>query len=542
MTSWIHYGEYLLWWKRLYLTFLLELDLGYAPGLAKEPSKRLNTRGRCHIQETSDLINKRGKWIRGLVVIYWIGYLGWQLWIFFHMNADFYDAFDNLRDARALTGTHLGYQIFRPPLIPILHAPLQKALDLFHTGAVARLRIPHLFQCLLSIGCLIAVFRYLRLSFSSGWAHLGIILFSLNRLTIHYFGAVLSDIPSALFLVLFLQEWDANPILAAVALGCCLLTRWSMPALLLAALVWQAIGKEGAFIPRLKTAAFGILISIGICGAVYCLMGGLSPILVLRLLATYGLSVFQGAGDSHSFPYWTYFRGLYKSAGILSIVFFLVGLRASLQKEGAAHRLAAVLLIFYVCLMSVIGFKEIRYLYCVLPFFYCLVLLGLTRIYSRFGRFIPSSAHLPLTVLLVAVSGIGAMEEWSRFRDPAYTDPILFDTFNAVENNIRPGAKIFWTGSAYSLYPKNHIFIPEDPYYYLFHTPNPGSLEYLLGRQVPSMDDAVLKTVRDGDIMIRSPRRHLMFGVPWDATENHIEVVQRSGTQWKRLAILPKGS
>jgi hypothetical protein len=502
---------------------------------------------------------------------YWTGYLALQCRIFGGMRLDYFDAYHNLQNARQLAGADVGYQAFRPPLVPLLHAPLQKLLDLLGAGLGSRICAPHLLQCALTMACLFCVYRYLRLFFPPAWAHLGTVLMSMNRMTIHYFGFVLGDIPSALFLVLFLSLQSprhpaekGRPLLSSLALLACLLSRWNMPMapfLLLgagsAAWIWH--GR-----PRPQRAALGrlaLICALGLSGwvavyvALYQHVYGFGWIASVRLFAGALHIAYQTQGVSQSFL--TYAEGLLISAGPVAALAALNGLWLALKDPREELFLHGIFFLAFVAVLNFgIGHKEFRYLYTVLPLFYGLVVAGLRGWQEKLrSPRLAAARFLGAGVLLASVLA-GASQEWLNFRDPIYRDTMQLDLVRAIRAHSGKQTRLFWTGTAYAMLPQEHQLSPRDAFYYIYHVPCAGSLAYLAGQPVyhirlemlknkPALPlsrrDADLGDLREGDLVITAPARFYVNAAPLGPDLNSLGLHIWTQGALKKVAELPAG-
>lgn len=429
---------------------------------------------------------------RAALAGYWAAYLSAQLWVALRLRVDYNDAFDYLRNARRLTGEGVGFGVYHAPMTALLHAPLQLLLS----SDLSRVVAPHLYQLLLSAALLAVFYRYLRLSFAAPVAHLGAVLFSLDRMVVHYFCPVMSELPCALFLVstlLLLEKKKWAP--AALALAACLLSRWSMMYLPAALLGWDLTARGEDVPRRLAVYAAGAALAAAACVAVYSLALGGGVATTLRGLA-YTMRVLASV-LSPAEPLWKDPLSLWLSAGPAACA--LAGLGLARLRDDERTRFNATLLALALALPALaVGHREPRFLIQALPFFYYLAAAGIERALTL------KKLRLELALAaLAAVSGFGAAREISRYADPVYAD----DSILALARSSRkPGARVYWDGKDFTRGPAGgYVFAPGDGGFYVYDVPSAPSLAYLLGDHVYPLDVEGVPPPRPGDVIVRGP-------------------------------------
>lgn len=424
-----------------------------------------------------------------------------------------------------------GYDVFRTPLIPLLHAPLQAILNALDVGMAVRLWFPHALQCVLTALCLLILYRFLRIRFSAGWAQLGVVLFSMNRLTVHYFGSVMPDIVSAaLFAALLLAIETDRWQLGAVSMAASVASRWNMPVPIAGAFFLDVWRRRRIELRWLASIAAGAALFFCAYAIIYHRAVGLPWLRSIGFLKWMVQGMYETNQQSESS--WTYAKALAAASGVVLIP-FLWGAWRAVRERSKPLRFYLALFVFYgVAMTFAIGHKESRYLFPILPAFYVLALSGLQTAQKKWRFAAPA---------VLALAAAGAVWEWSRFLDPVFRNTIVLDTAVVLRDNSTPQTRLFWTGSVLSLYPERPVFIAEDPFYYLYTVPHPGAIEYLLDRTVPTMNSELFKTIRPGDLMVRTPHRPYIPGMPWEPDDGRIEIVRWNGKAWKPLVAFQTG-
>ncbi len=471
--------------------------------------------------------------VPGAAALYWSLYAAFQLRWSLTTRVDYYDALEFLRNARRLAGDQVGYSPTRPPMLPLLHAPLQAILDLARAPLAARLIAPHLLQDAVGAALLWCLYRYLRPRAGPAWAQAATILFSLNRMTLHYFGSVLADLPCALFLLLFLLARRRKPgptLLSGAALTACLLCRWN--AALLAAAVLAGLALDGRDRRQLlgaavTAAAAGVAAALTVV-ALYHRVFALAWPAAASGAGRDFLSALRDVGGYHD-PARLYVAAVIASSGLLLPLAFFAGAAESGRFDGV------VFLSFAGAMAVLIHYKEARYLVPVLPFLYAAGAIGLKRLWDAIP---PASALRPTFAAAVAAAALWpAAREAAALRDGAvYGNPVLLQTASLVARQA--GAhRVFWEGQAYSDYSRDRTFVAGDRFYYVYHVPSPVALGYLTGRTIWRAGGAPQS---DGDLLVKAPRRVFISGEEaLPAGEDRVEVYRLSGQGPALLASYP---
>lgn len=102
------------------------------------------------------------------------------------IKIDYWDGFTQLANARAIyTQQKSFFFVFRPLFISLINVPIISLKDL-GASFFTILGLSHLLSFLIGVLLLLTTYLFLRDSFTPGIALLTTVLFSLNRLFIHY--------------------------------------------------------------------------------------------------------------------------------------------------------------------------------------------------------------------------------------------------------------------------------------------------------------------------------------------------------------------
>ena len=135
------------------------------------------------------------RWVLAVALALGLAHCVYRAW---HLGIEYFDGYDYLRNARALTGDPLAeYQRLRPPFVPIVQIPAMAVVRASRPAAPVRLLAPHLTSAVTSILSAGAVLWLFQRSFGATLALLGTLLFVATRYFVHYGPHVMADIPSA---------------------------------------------------------------------------------------------------------------------------------------------------------------------------------------------------------------------------------------------------------------------------------------------------------------------------------------------------------
>ena len=482
--------------------------------------------------------------LRGLALAYWTAYVLALVYFASRATIDYYDAFEYLRNARTLAGRYIGYSTYRPPLLPLLHAPMQWLFDRAGAGMSTRLLAPHLLHALLSLGCLAAFYAVLRRSFSAGWAQIGTILLSLDRVMIHYSFFAMTDVPCALLLLLTLRyaarprEGRAASAAAVAVLSALLLCRWNMLVIPAGLVAWSLLRDRGGArrVAAVSAAALAVFAVVNIAIFRYVNQSTLGE--AWRFL---GEVLSQGGGSQFDAgmprgSVWSYAVFTAVGPGLVAVGLALLGLAAPAEARLEEAVFHAALFVGFAAVMSAVSHKEARFLIPALPALYFTALRGLQALESWGRRAVSPAAGAALASAVLVGAFARGTAEWLRFRDPVYRSPILLETARTVERLAPAGGRLLWSGTAFTMLPREGDFAADDPMFYAYHVPSLASLEYLLGRLFPKVSGP--SDFRDGDLVVAAPARVGLPSKPLTSEERRLDILAVEGTSLRPIAGL----
>ena len=162
-------------------------------------------------------------------------------------------------------------------------------------------------------------------------------------------------------------------------------------------------------------------------------------------------------------------------------------------------------------LTFLVGHKEARYIFPVLPPLIYFIVTGLRDLWrglvrlvrARVGeglrsRRVPELLAGSLLLFFAAKPASLAAREFGRFYDPVYARPFLQEVARWTLARTSPGQSVLVNpGFIYTMYPADPIFSPYDEYFY-FHHINVCALSYFLDR--PVMQTDLLREVLTGSV------------------------------------------
>jgi len=437
-------------------------------------------------------------------------YLGWMA-LRFHVNPS--DSYELLLNAHRLAGLDDFPRYWkRAPMVSILIVPLFW-LERFVFGQGFVEPAARILAVVIFAGFLGAVWKLLRLDLGRGACALAVFLCAINRLFIHHAPFTKEDIPGALFTVLTLYFYRRHRQGAARALwltglfaSMACLTRYNLiPELLGVLLIYEILRGSlrdfaaGTAAVRRQTAVRALV------------LGGVPVLAVLAVhLAIYafcdGVSLLKGPtklvtdillqkkftserGDST----WENYAFLWVSCTGPVILMALLGAFDSLRRHCSQALFYAVwLAVFFLFQTYVLSDKEGRYLFLLMTPVYYFAVAGYRAAAGFLKDRIPGdggrTGAAVLAVLLLVMPLRNGIAEVLKFQDPFYVNDFERQT-SLTARDLAAGGKIFWIGSKYPTFPKEHVFHPNDEFAYIYHYYN-HVVRYYVGERVFAMDNA----------------------------------------------------
>jgi hypothetical protein len=444
-----------------------------------------------------------------------------------HLRIDYFDTYEIFLNAKRFLGLTDRYYLIRPVLMPLLLTPLFYLEHLGWSG----IAVPaaHHLAVFFYIAALWAFYRLQRLSFDRTFAVLGVFLFSLNRLIIHYAPFVKEDIPGLFFVTsafyFYLKNLDTGKpkyyFLSILALTLAIADRYQLYPLLAAILVLHR---------RLPLRQMLWIV--------------MTPFLILLLIQSFvlthtGFTKFhEGAAGFIGYLagyYNHYVDGYYHDAGPHAgfqnamflwracsapvLLLSAVGMAGCLrQKRPHSDFLALWFVLGIIFFAFGIKGEEARYLFPIYPPVYFFAVAGVQEIRERFHKIskpvLRFTAAAAAILIFIGIPLKEAAAEALRFRSPIYRVPFEKEVSDYAKE-LAGDKDIIWVGPYYPIHPKDYIFDIEDEYAYLYHFWF-HAVKFYTHKQVRSAENAaeilkgqnVLKIARDGDVLIVNEEPH----------------------------------
>lgn len=440
-----------------------------------------------------------------------VALLGWSFLLALDLPLDSWDAYDYLINARWLAGHDLtrlsqNYRVDRPPGISLLVAPLLASG--YAPGQRGAAGLIHLVPWGIGIWGLVLLWRTLRTSVGDGLAFCGVLLLALNPLFLHFLPFVMADVPSMTFSLLTLIAAERavttrrgiDFIVLALSVAAAMLSKYPVAALGLAIpianLVWSLAGRDRPrslrekllsivqprlAIPLLLGLALFLLVQAVIFSRFVPGDGSWWQKLSAGLTSAWG-SAGGGSAGGETDPRSEIPTALLALFGAPAVFFAALG---AIRTVASRDRRALYHLSFFALLLAMfvflIGHKESRYAFPLLPSFVFLVMYGLAWIPSR------------VALAVAAVVTLGAalpmsFAEFQRMNDPLYRRPSILAWARFALDRAGADRPIFQLPvlPAFGLYPKNPVVLPMDEFWHYHHF-NEGGLVWFFDRRLQAL-------------------------------------------------------
>ncbi len=484
-------------------------------------------------------------WVGKLACILSVAGIGWLLlmglMLAANLELEYYDGFDYLANASAIRDGGAGpvtYRPTRPPLIPLGQA-LALSIPFRAQDPVTRLlQVPHVFSAFLSALALWAFFVFLRAALRSGpLALFTVFLISLNRLVVHYFPFVMSDLTAAMLsslgLYFFIRAEEGGgraaawSVLSGVCFAGAVLTRFAFILVLVPlSLDWMVrkVHWPSASRSPLVTVAVAIVLPL-----VFMI------VLQRALFGPEAGSLLAVVGSLHdaSQALWTqtgvrdqaveYPMALIKAAGLPVVLLMIAGMVMACRSRSRISDLMLVWVLSFAVLTLLAKHKEPRYLTPLLPglyYFAAVAIRGIGRWVEGWMRGDASRATaygVAGLLLLTASAAVPAAAEYLHFRDPVYSEPFTRAVTREILRRAGAEGRVLWyPGHArYSIRPEREVFVRGDDCFYYYQL-GARPLSYLTHREVVAIPYAgrydpslpavpnLLQAANAGDVLVVS--------------------------------------
>ena len=453
-------------------------------------------------------IERAAWWVGGLTLA---AFVGWSFVLALGLPLDSWDAYDYLVNARHLAGHDMArlsqnYRVDRPPGISLLVAPFL-AWN-YQPGQRGAAGLIHLVPWALGLWAVFVLWRELRTSVGVALAFVGAVLLAMNPLMLHFLPFVMADVPSMTFSLLTLvfaervltTQRGLDSILLAVFVAAAMLSKYPVAALgvaiPLANAAWSLVGRgrpasvRGVLVslvqPRL---AVPLVVGLGFFLAVEAWIfsrfvpgdAGWWAKLSAGLSSAWG-SAGGGSGGGETDPRWEIPFALFSLFGAPVIALAVLGVvRTVTTRDRRALLHSVFVAVMLVLFVAVIGHKESRYAFPVLPSIAWLAMYGLAWLrWSRVG--------LAVAAVSLAFAAPPALAELLRMNDPLYRRPsILAWARFALERagGQRPILQLPVLPQ-FALYPKSPVVLPMDEFWHYHHF-NEGGLTWFFDRRLQAL-------------------------------------------------------
>ena len=481
--------------------------------------------------------------------VLYLGFVAWRL------PVDYWDGYEYLMNARTLAGHPFsqlawGYLDFRPPLVPLLIAPVLAGYA--PAGGGTALWGPHLLMAILSTSALVAFYALVQQTLSSTAALFGCFVLAVNPLFAHYAPFVLVDLPLMLFLTVAAAfyvhgrrtgRW-LDHVLAGVATGAAMLSKYSAVSFLGSLALYEVLR---VLVPSRAAIGLGRRIRAAATDVrPWVVLVVAAPVFYFVHVAAYGRAVpgrfvvlthlqevfrfqmgMEAFGTDPKLEYlWDFADAFSWPVMALAALGMLVAL---VRRSDVDLLCLAWLAVMATALTELVGHKEARYAFPVLPPFVYFVVCAVDAIvrgmHARAGARGAVVAGVGVALALARPVQLAAAEI-ALFGDPVYARPYLPRVARWLRARSAPGQPVLVNeGFVYTIYPHAPLVFRYDEFFHRHHIGAPALL-YFLDRRwepvppLPSLDDDWAPLVeRFGESRVIAEARSYFdaFAVGWDA-------------------------
>ncbi len=481
---------------------------------------------------------KAAAWLGRLATAAIVAEMAYLVIVALRLRVDYFDAYDNLLNARALLHRGADFSALRSPLFAILLLPGAAAARLAHSPNLGFV-VSHLVAVLMTGLLLWFTFALFRLHLGKLTALAGVVLFSWNVLLIGNGPLAKEDIPSTLFLTaaffFYLKSLASHRrgdvVIAGLLAGAAPSIRYNLlpvPFIVIGAYELLELARHpfqrGAVRPTLLRAGSLFVLALAVVflvPAVVYVAVHRSSLVGAPAQFVRDLLVLQRVANAFTEDAVRNYRFLIEAVGWPVLVAALAGVAASLwRRQRIALFFGLWFLTVFVLQTYVIAHHEARYLMPALPPLYWFAAAGVEAIWTlalglgaRAGasRVATRIRLATIAVALIAVAVVAAVpmgravSALVRFQDPVYTADYERQV-SRYALNLAGGRPILWVGSYYALHPRDFVFDRQDPYTYVYHFYAQVVRFWIeqgvaaASAQWPTVDE-----LRDGEVLIVNP-------------------------------------
>lgn len=449
------------------------------------------------------------------------------------LRVEYWDGFLYLNNARAITGDATAtYTFDKPPLVPLLYAPVIEHLEDRPPAGIEHVTLPHAVAAALTLLSLLAVFLALRVALGTTLGLAGAVLFAGNRLFVRYGAHVLADyVPTGLAtaavgLWLFARRRDRWRwyALAGLPMGAAMASRYNLVLLPFVFVVGELM--LAAWERRIADRrVLGLVLAGGVAAAVFL---GLHYLAYTDLPREFGLrtllDIFEYGsantdrelGEESPLDYWTMAN---VAVSPLLLVVASGGMVLGLFRQDPNDVIFGGCFLAFAVPILMVAHTEIRYLLPALPAVAYFALAPFEVATRRFRdhewtrRRDVRGALVGFGIAALLLSLLPAVDQIRRDRDPFFrTDVQRAVAAWAIEHR-GPGGRVVFHGRPFSLHPDDPLVFPQDEFFDVFHFADPA-LEFMTGERIELLRYSsapaplvLARQERPGDAVVMGPDR-----------------------------------
>jgi len=482
---------------------------------------------------------KAAAWLERLAIAAVVAEMAYLVIVALRLRVDYFDAYDNLLNARALLHRATDFSALRSPLYAILLLPGAVAGRLADSPSLAFV-LSHLLAVLMMGLLLWFAFALFRLHLGRLTALAGVVLFSWNIVLIGNGPMAKEDIPSTLFLTaaffFYLKSLASQRrrdlVLAGLLAGLAASVRYNLlPVPFIVIGVYELLQlaqhrfQRGGVRPLLVRAAWLVVVPLAVIflvpTVVYVAVHR-SSLVAAPAHFVKDLLVLQKVANAFTEDAIRNYRFVFEAVGWPTLLPVVAGVIASLWRR---RRIALFFGLWFATVFViqtyVIVHKEARYLLPALPPLYWFAAAGLEAVWTLAAalaarartslvatRFrMATIAAALIAAALVALPMSRAVSALARYQDPVYTADYERQV-SRYALNLAGGRPILWVGPYDALHPHDFVFDRQDPYTYVYHF-YAHVVRFWIAQGVASASPQwpTVDELHDGEVLILNPSR-----------------------------------